>query len=49
MLVKTFENIGKDISKNIVKLNRKQNNNLFYIVIWSTCVQRKHTFDKPAR
>ena len=49
MLVKTFENIGKNISKNIVKLNLKQNSNLFCIIIWSTYVQRKHTFDKPTR
>ena len=49
MLVKTFENNGKNISKNIVKLNLKQNNNLYCIIIWSTYVQRKHIFDKPAR
>ena len=48
MLVKTFENIGKNISKNIVKLNLKQNK-ICCIVIWSTYVQRKHIFDKPAR
>ena len=47
--MKTFENIGKNISKNIVELNLKQNNNLFCIIIWSTYVQRKHTFDKRAR
>ena len=45
MSVKTFENIGKKISKNIVKLNLKQNNNLYCILIWTTYVQRKHIFD----
>ena len=49
MLVKTFENIGKNVSKNIVKLNLKQNNNLYSIIIWSTYVQRKIIFDKQAR
>ena len=49
MLVKTFENNGKNISKNIVKLNLKQNSNLYYIIIWSTYVQRKLIFDKPVR
>ena len=49
MLVKTFENIGKNISKNIVKLNLKQNNNLYCIMVCSTYVQRTHIFDKPAR
>ena len=49
MLVKTFENNGKNSSKNIVKLNFKQNNNLYCIIIWSTYVQRKYIFDKPAR
>ena len=49
MLVKTFKNNGKNISKNIVKLNLKQNNNLDCIGIWSTFVQRKYIFDKPAR
>ena len=48
MLVTTFEN-GRNISKNIVKLNLKQNNNLYCIIIWSTYVQRKRIFDKPAR
>ena len=48
MLVKTFENNGKNLSKNIVKLNLKQNN-LYCIIIWSIYVQRKHIFDKPAR
>ena len=45
MLLKTFENIGENISKNVVKLDLKLNNNLFCINIWSTYVQRKHTFD----
>ena len=49
MLVTTFENNGTNISKNIVKLNLKQNINLYCIIIWSTYVQRKHIFDKPAR
>ena len=49
MLVKTFENNVKNISKNIVKLNLKQNTNIYCIIIWSTYVQRKHIFDKPAR
>ena len=43
MLVKTFENTGKKISQNIVKLNLKQNTNLYSIIIWSTYV--KHNFD----
>ena len=38
MLVKKFENIGKNISKNIVKLNFKQKINLYCIFIWSTYV-----------
>ena len=38
-----------DSEKNIVKLNLKQNTNLYYIIIWSTYVQRKYIFDKPAR
>ena len=38
MLVKTIENIGKNISKNIVKLNLKQNKNIYCIIIWSTYV-----------
>ena len=42
MLVNSFENNGKNITKNIVKLNLKQNNNLYYIIIWSTFVQRKY-------
>ena len=45
MSVKTFENNGKNISKNIVKLNLKQNTYLYYIIIWSTYVQRKDIFD----
>ena len=42
MLVKTFENNGKNLSK---KLDLKQNTNLYCIIIWSTYVQRKHVFD----
>ena len=49
MLVATFENNGRNISKNIVKLYLKQNTNLCCIIIWSTYVQRKHIFDKSAR
>ena len=49
MLVKAIENIRKNISKNIEKLNLKQGNNLCYIIIRSTYVQRKLIFDKPAR
>ena len=45
ILVKNFENNGKNIHENIVKLNSKQNTNLCYIIIWSTYVQRKHIFD----
>ena len=45
MLVKTFKNIGKKISKNIIKLILKQNTNLYCIIISSTYVQRKHIFD----
>ena len=45
MLVENFENNGKNTSKNIVKLNLKQNNSLYCIIIWSTYVQRKHIFD----
>ena len=47
MLVKTFENNGKTISKNIVKLNLKQYSNLYCLINWSTYVQMKHVFDKP--
>ena len=49
MLVETFENIEKNVSKNIVKLNLKQNNNLYCITIWSAYMQMNHIFDKPAR
>ena len=45
MLVKTFEYNGKNISKNIVKLNLEQKINLFCIIIWSTYVQEKQIFD----
>ena len=45
MLVKYFENNGKNIRKNIVKLNLKQNINLCCIVILSANVQRKKIFD----
>ena len=45
VLVKTFENDGKNISKNIVKLNLEQNTNLCCIIIWSTYVQRKKIFE----
>ena len=49
MLITTFENNGRNISKNIVKLNLKQNTNLYCIILWSTNVQWKHIFDKAAR
>ena len=49
MLVKTFENNGKNISKNIVKLNLNQNTNLCCIIIWSTFVQSKHVIHNSAR
>ena len=45
MLLKTFENNGKNIGKNIVKLNLEQNINLCYIISWSTYEQRKQIFD----
>ena len=45
MLVTTFENNGRNISKNIAKLNLKQNTNLCCIIIWSTYVQWKHIYD----
>ena len=45
MLVKFIENNGKRISKNTVKLNLKENTNLFFKIIWFTYVQRKHIFD----
>ena len=43
--MKTFEHNGKNISKNIVKLNLEQNINLCCIIILSTYVQRKQIFD----
>ena len=49
MLVKTFEIDGRNSTKNIAKLNLKQNTNLYCIIIWSTYVQTKHIFNKPAR
>ena len=45
MSVKTFENNGKNISKNIVKLNLEQNIVLCCIIVLSTYVQRKQIFD----
>ena len=53
MLVKTFENNGKNISKNIVKLNLRENiksllyNHLFYICAEETDFWQ--FFDKRAR
>ena len=44
--MKTFENNGNNISKNIVKLNLEQNISFCCIVIWSTYVQRKQIFEK---
>ena len=45
MLVKTLEKNEKNIGKNIVKLNLKQNINFCRIIIWYTYVQRKQIFD----
>ena len=45
MLAETVENNGKNISKNTIKLNLKQNTNFYCIIIWSAYVQRKHIFD----
>ena len=45
MLVKTFENNGKNINKNIEKLSLKQNTNIYCTIIWLTYVQSKHIFD----
>ena len=45
MSVKTFENNGKNSSKNIVKPNSEQSINLCCVIIWSTYVQRKQTFN----
>ena len=44
--MKTFENNGNNISKNIVKLNLEQKISFCCIVIWSTYVQRKQIFEK---
>ena len=44
MSVKNFENNGKNVSKNIVKLNLEQNIKSRCIIIWSTYVQRKQIF-----
>ena len=49
MLVTTSEKNGTNISKNIVKLNLKQNTNPYCIIIWSTYFQMKQIFDEPAR
>ena len=43
--MKTFEHNGKEISKNVVKLDLEQNINLWCIIILSTYVQRKQIFD----
>ena len=45
ILMKTFEHNGKEISKNVVKLDLEQNINLWCIIILSTYVQRKQIFD----
>ena len=45
MSKKTFGNNGKNVSKKFVKLNLKQNTNLYCIFIWSTYVQRKYMLD----
>ena len=53
MLVKTFENDGKNISKNIVKLHLEQNiNSLLYNHLVNICAEEKdfcHFYDKNAR
>ena len=41
MLLKKFENNEKNLKK-IVKLNLRQNSNLYCVTIWSTYVQRKY-------
>ena len=42
----TFVLSKKTMSENIIKLNLKQNANLYCIIIWlTTYVQRKHIFD----
>ena len=45
MSLKTFENTGKNISENTVKLKLEQTLNLCCIMIWSTYVQWKQIFD----
>ena len=45
MSAKTFEKKGKNISKNIVKLNLEKNINLCCTIIWFTYMQRKQVFD----
>ena len=45
ILMKTLEHNGKNISKNVVKLNLEQNINLCSIIILSTYVQKKKIFD----
>ena len=45
MSLKTFENNGKNISKNILKLNLKQSIILDCMIIWSTYMQRKQIGD----
>ena len=53
MLVKTFDYTGKNISKNIVKLNFEQNiKSLLYNHLVYTCAEEtdfRHFYDKPAR
>ena len=45
MSLKTFENNGKNISKNILKVNLKQSIILDCMIIWSTYMQRKQIGD----
>ena len=53
MLVKTFDYTGKNISKNIVKLNFEQNiKSLLYNHLVYICAEETdfwHFYDKPAR
>ena len=47
ILMKTFENNGKSISENFVKLNLKQN--LYSIFIWSSYVRRNSIFNNRVK
>ena len=45
MSVNIFENNGKKISENTVKLKLEQNIKSLTIIIWSTYVQREQIYD----